>query len=46
MIGIPLASIGKIPFIGKLHIESEAIPGIGYSICLKVKFFKVGFVMF
>ena len=28
ILGIPLASIGKLPFIGKLPIEAEAIPGI------------------
>ena len=26
---IPLASIGKLPFFGKLPIEAEAIPSIG-----------------
>ena len=25
--GNPLASIGKLPFFGKLPIEAEAIPG-------------------
>jgi hypothetical protein len=32
VLGIPLASIGKLTFIGKLPIEAEAIPGIGYKI--------------
>ena len=27
--GIPLAFIGKLPFIGKVPIEASAIPGIG-----------------
>ena len=29
ILGIPLASIGKLPFIGKLPIDTKAIPGIG-----------------
>ena len=32
ILGIPIASIGKLPFIGKLPIEALAIPGIGYRI--------------
>ena len=33
ILGIPLASIGELPFIGKSPIEAKAIPSIGYMIC-------------
>ena len=31
--GTPLASIGKLPFFGKLPIEAKGIPNIGWRIC-------------
>ena len=33
--GIPLASICKLPFIGKLYMEAKGIACIGWSICRK-----------
>ena len=29
ILGIPLASIGKLPFFGKLHIEAKGISDMG-----------------
>ena len=32
ILGIPLASICKLPFIGKLPLETYAIPGTGQRV--------------